>query len=98
MADYFFVGQTEGRVQATASVDITGATSRLIKYIKPNGVTGQWAAVASALTTGVVYYDIAQATTLDIAGDWKCWAWVTFSSGNSAPGKSFIMEVKEEGD
>ena len=96
MSDFFYQNQGEGRLLVTVGVPIAGATCK-IKYVKPSGVTGQWNATISDAVNGVIYYDIASNLILNEYGKWKGWAYVTFSSGNSAPGRPFILTIKREG-
>lgn len=89
-------GQTSLRIQLTTGVDITGATVTRIKYEKPSDTTGYWDATVSDNTTGVIYYDVT-AGDIDETGNWKFWAYITFSDGRSAPGESIIEYFYTEG-
>lgn len=53
-------------------IDLTSATVTKIKYIKPNGVTGEWTATVSgtALT-----YDVSN-TDIDVSGTWQFQAYI----------------------
>jgi len=64
-------GQTL-RVNAVFGVDITGATSVLLKYKTPTGTPGQIVAFVDAADVGEIY-GIVPAGTLT-AGDWTFWA------------------------
>jgi len=91
-----FVNQSKLRIQLTTNVDITEATSLLIKYEKPDGTTGSWVANSSDDTNGVIYYDLTDGE-LSTNGNWTFWAYVTFSDGRSAPGEKSIIFIKTEG-
>lgn len=91
-----FKNQSKLRIQLTTSVDITGATVKQIKYIKPSGTTGEWDATSSDDENGVIYYDIID-DELDENGRWTLYAYITFSDGRSAPGEKVYMQVYQPG-
>lgn len=93
----FYVGQTALTIERTVGQDVTGATCK-IKYKKPNGDTGSWDAEIVTAAIGVIKYEIADASDIDMAGDWTVWAYVTFADGNSAPGETTIITFYNEGD
>jgi hypothetical protein len=92
-----YVGQTKLRIVRTCNVDITGATARKIKYIKPSGTAGELTATELTAATGDIYFDVVSTTTVDEPGSWITWAYVTFSDGRSAAGEPVIMKVYVEG-
>jgi len=93
-----FYGQDSLKIQLTTNTDITGATGLAIKYRKADGsTTGSWTATSSNDTTGVIYYDVSSTSVLNSVGDWKIWAYVTFSDGRVAPGVPAVMTVQTEG-
>ena len=91
-----FVNQSKLRLQLTTGVDITDATSLLIKYKKPDGTAGSWTATSSDDDTGVIYYDFTDGE-LSASGVWTFWAYITFSDGRVAPGEKLTIRVKTEG-
>jgi hypothetical protein len=97
MSEIIFKNQSSLKITLTTNVNITGALSRLIKYIKPDGSTGSWTATAGTLLTGEIYYDFI-GTELNVIGTWIVWAYVTFADGRSAPGTPAEFEVRTEGD
>lgn len=92
-----YLNQSSLRIQLTTNVDITGATSTLIKYKKPSGSTGSWIASIEAAGDGIIYYDLT-GTELDETGTWTLWAHVTFSDTRVAPGEPVKMIVYTEGE
>jgi hypothetical protein len=92
-----YKAQTKLRIQRTVSQDISGATALKIKYIKPDGTTGEWTATVGTAATGVIYYDVSSSSTLNLSGDWVTWAYVTFADARSAAGEPVMMRVYEEG-
>lgn len=87
MADIIFVGQTALTIRLDTKIDLTTAVSAQIKYINPNKETGIWTAVVdSPATSGTISYDIQSASDIGVAGDWKIWAFITFTGNTVAPG------------
>jgi len=95
MADYFN-GQTNLKIELETNVDLTSATL-LIKYEKPNGATGSFAGTIDGSDNSIMYYNIASAANLDISGDWKFWAHVTFADSTIGIGKVVVQKIKTEG-
>lgn len=92
-----YVGQTALRIQLTANIDISSATTN-IKYQKPDGTVGQWDASILDKDRGSIFYDVVDSTILDQEGEWIVWAYVTFSNGKVAPGEPVILNIYSEGD
>ena len=76
--------------------DITGETTTVIKYIKPDGVAGSWAATVDSLTSGLISY-VTVSGDLDVVGDWIIWGHTTFTAGNVYAGEPEKRYVHEEG-
>ncbi|MCK5606584.1 hypothetical protein KAR91_32080 [Candidatus Pacearchaeota archaeon] len=93
-----YVGQEELKIEATLNEDITGATPVLIKYRKPSGTTGSWAATITDATTGVIEYEVnADGSDIDEAGEWTFWGFATMSSGRDIPGEAYERVIYTEG-
>lgn len=92
-----YKGQTELSIRVNTGVDITGATSTLIKYKDPNGLEGSFTASIYDSYEGILNYDIVSSTDLNVVGKWTFWSYVTFANAKSAPGKPFTVEVFKEG-
>ena len=91
------IGQTRLRISLTCNSDLTEATQVAIKYKKPNGTQGSWAATVSNATTGIIYYDVANESDLDMEGAWTIWAHITYADGDVAAGDPVKMAVYTEG-
>lgn len=93
-----FVAQTNLKFVVSVDQNITGAITTKIKYIKPNGDTGEWVATITNATTGEITYIVAAANILDQYGTWILWAYIVFSNGTIAAGEPFDQIVFEEGN
>ena len=93
-----YVGQTKVYFEATLSQNVAGGTC-LIKYIKPSGITGSWAANIITPATGVIRYTVAAGATtiLDEHGTWTLWGYCTFSDGRVADGEPVTKKVYRPG-
>ena len=84
-----FEGDTGVKITLSTEENITGATSRLIKYIKPDLTTGQFTAIEEgAPATGDISYTTTSADDLDVTGRWTAWAKVTHSDGTVSTGEA----------
>lgn len=98
-----YTEQTYLRIELTAGVDITGALATEIIYKKPSGDMGSLDAIVSNPTTGVIYYDVPADSSggtdlIDEVGDWKFWAFVTFSDGRTARGETLVWTMYDKDD
>ena len=91
------VGATDQVITVNVDKDITGYSTALIKYIKPNKTTGQFTATVTSAVNGVLSYPIQSASNIDIAGDWVFWAHITYSNGKIGIGEPFIVTAKNQG-
>ena len=91
-----YIGQIGVQLTATVSQDVTSATC-LIKYKKPDGETGSFAATIVTAATGVIRYTTDDADDLDQAGVWIFWGHVAFSGGNVAAGEPYKEYIYDEG-
>ena len=94
-----YVNQTKLRLTADTGLDSTdhaALTAQLIKYTKPDGTAGSFTATAG--TAPFIYYDTVNTTDLDQAGNWKMWAYSTFTGGFVAPGDPKDVMVSIQGE
>ena len=92
---YIYKDQSSLQIRLDTKVDLSGATSLLIKYEKPSGATGQWTATQYGATTSI-FYNLSDGE-LNETGCWHFWSHVTFSDGRSAPGRMVAQKVYMEG-
>ena len=88
--------QTKVRFRVTCGIDLSEVSVAALKYIKPDGATGEWAASVEDVENGIIYYDV-MAGDIDVAGKWKLWAHLTFVDLKTAPGEPFEIYVFNEG-
>ena len=81
-----YKNQSNLRITAATGVNLTGALSLKIAYIKPSKSTGSWTATTLSATGGTMYVDMSTGQYMDESGFWHLYALVTFSDGRSAPG------------
>lgn len=91
-----YKGQTKLIIKISIGIDLQGLTAK-IHYKKPSGEEGLWPASIVNEKTGIISYSIQSASDLDESGDWHIWPKVTTSDGKTAPGKSILVKVLEEG-
>lgn len=75
--------------------DCSTASIKKVKYIKPDGTTGDEDAQISDTT--YLYYQFP-INTLDQSGDWRFWTFITLSDGSSAPGEVVKIRIYDEGE
>jgi len=96
MSEPFIVGQ-DYRINATLNVDITGATSIQIGYLKPGSSTpAYWTATLDDPLIGQIHYDVTPAQN-DIAGTWRVWPKVLKADGNVLKTVAHSYQVVIEG-
>lgn len=89
--------QSALRIKLTASVSIVGATTKEIKWKKPNASSGAWSATVEDATTGVIYYDLVTPLGAGDKGYWYFWTYIVFSDGRVASGDPIKKYIYEEG-
>jgi len=92
-----YKNQTALRLIVDTAIELGSGDVCEIRYCKPDGVTGSFAASILSENSSFVYYDINNETELDVSGWWKFWAYITFADGRSACGKSIKMYIADEG-
>ncbi len=95
MQQKIYVGQTALSIQLDTTIDLSTMATGVIRYSKPDGSSGEWAAVEG--DPGVLVYDIQSGSDLDQEGDWKFWTFVTFVDGSVAPGDTVAEYVFTQG-
>jgi hypothetical protein len=93
-----YVGQNAFRLQVETGVDLTGASSSLIKirYASPSLSTGEYDGTVLVSTAGSIYKDFTSSMSLE-KGEWVFWAYVTWADSRVSIGDPFPLTVMSEG-
>jgi len=81
------------RISVSTGLDLTGATSLVIKSTDPDGVKTDWPATIDPTDSTKMYYDCQG---LSKSGLWNVYAKATFQSG-SIPGDVTSFTIYDEG-
>ena len=88
-APFYYQGDIGTLIRCDAGTALSGASSIVIKYEKPDGVTGSWTASANG--------DYAEYTTqsddLDVVGTWSAQIYVAGLSGWTGHGEKARFNV-----
>ena len=91
-----FIEQSALRITLRTFVDLEGIEKAAIRYSKPDGSTGEFAAGVSDAAHGVIFHECIEGD-LDKSGWWVFWAFITFGDGRTAVGEAAKVFVWEEG-
>ena len=91
-----FKRQSALRIVLKTFTDLEGITSAVIKYRKPNGRSGEFAAAIGDTAEGVIFHEVLEGE-IDASGWWAFWAFITFSDGRTAAGETAKVYVWNEG-
>jgi hypothetical protein len=91
-----FIGQTALRITLKTFTDLEDVTSAVIRFRKPDGVTGEFEAAVGDTANGVIFHECIEGD-LDACGWWAFWAFVTFADGRTAAGETAKVYIWSEG-
>jgi hypothetical protein len=91
-----FKGQSALRIILKTFTDLEGIISAVIKYRKPDGMCGEFAAGVGDSGKGVIFHECIEGE-IDMAGWWVFWAFITFADGRTAAGEAAKVFVWMEG-
>jgi len=91
-----FVKQSALRITLKTFCDLEGVLSAVIKYRKPSGIIGEFAAAVSDMAKGIISHECIEGE-IDVSGWWAFWAFVTFADGRTAAGEAAKVYVWREG-
>jgi hypothetical protein len=91
-----YAGQSALRLTVKTFTDLEGSQEAAIKYRKPDGTAGSFAAGVADEEKGVVFHECVEGD-LDKAGWWVFWAFITFDDGRTAAGEAAKVYVWKEG-
>jgi hypothetical protein len=91
-----YAGQSALRITVRMFTDLEGVLGAAIRYRKPDGSTGEFAAGVGDTAKGVNFHECIEGE-IDQAGWWSFWAFITFGDGRTAAGEATKVFVWEEG-
>jgi hypothetical protein len=91
-----FKEQSALRITLKTFTDLEDITSASIKYRKPDGSSGNFAAGVADTEKGIIFHECLEGD-LDAAGWWSFWAFITFDDGRTAAGEAAKVYVWKEG-
>jgi hypothetical protein len=91
-----FKGQSALRITVKTFTDLEGIISAVIKYRKPDGSTGEFAAGVGDTVKGIIFHECIEGE-LNMAGWWALWAFITFADGRTAVGEAAKVFVWRAG-
>jgi len=91
-----FKGQSALRITLKTFVDLEGIISAVIKFRKPNGIIGEFAAFVSDVAKGIICHECIEGE-IDVSGWWSFWAYITFEDNRAAAGEAAKVYVWKEG-
>jgi hypothetical protein len=91
-----FKGQTALRITLKTFTDLEDVMTAVIRYRKPNGKTGEFAAAVGDTAKGVVFHECIEGD-INLSGWWLFWAFVTFADGRTAAGEAAKVYIWQEG-
>ncbi|MFP3041732.1 hypothetical protein LQZ19_07905 [Treponema primitia] len=91
-----YKGQSALRITVKTFTDLEGVESAVIRYRKPDGSVGSFAAGVGDVARGVLFHECIEGE-LDKAGWWMFWAFITFADGRTAAGEAARVFVWKEG-
>jgi hypothetical protein len=91
-----FKGQTALRITLKTFIDLEGIENAVIRFRKPNGKVGEFAASVGDTVNGLIFHECIEGE-IDISGWWSFWAFITFSDGRTAAGQAAKTYIWKEG-
>jgi hypothetical protein len=97
MVGKIYMGQSALRITVKTFTDLEGIITAVIKYRKPDGSGGEFAAGVGDEAKGVIFHECIE-HEIDMAGWWVFWAFITFTDGRTAAGEAAKVYVWNEGN
>jgi hypothetical protein len=91
-----FKGQSALRLTLRTFTDLEGIISAVIKYRKPDGTLGEFAAGVADTVKGLIFHECIEGE-LNACGWWAFWAFITFADGRTAAGETAKVYIWDEG-
>jgi hypothetical protein len=84
------------RITVRTFTDLEDLQAAVIRYRKPDGSSGEFAAGVTDSAKGVIFHECIEGE-IDLGGWWVFWAFVTFADGRTAAGEAAKVFVWMEG-
>jgi hypothetical protein len=91
-----YKGQSALRIMVKTYTELEGIEGAVIRYRKPGGSLGEFAAGVGDTAKGVIFHECIEGE-IDKAGWWSFWAFITFGDGRTAAGETAKVFVWQEG-
>jgi len=91
-----FREQSALRITLKTFTDLEGVAAAVIRFRKPDGSVGEFAAAVGDTARGVIFHEVIEGE-IDLSGWWAFWAFVTFEDGRTAAGEAAKVYIWEEG-
>jgi hypothetical protein len=91
-----FKGQSALRITLKTFTGLEDVEQAVIKYKKPDGSMGEFAAAVGDTANGVIFHECIEGE-LNFSGWWLFWAFVTFADGRTAAGEAAKVYIWSEG-
>ena len=91
-----FKNQSALRITVRTFCDLEDINTAVIRYRKPDGMTGEFAAAVIDTVKGIIIHECIEGE-IDASGWWAFWAFVTFSDGRTAAGETAKVFVWDMG-
>jgi hypothetical protein len=91
-----YAGQSALRITVRTFTDLEGVVSAVVRYRKPDGSAGEFAAGVGDAAKGIIFHECIEGE-LDMAGWWSFWAFIAFADGRTAAGETARVFVWAEG-
>ena len=89
-------GQSALRIVVNTFTNLADCLMAVIRYRKPNGVTGEFGAGVLDGEKGLLVHECIEGE-IDVSGWWVFWAFVTFTDGRTAAGEAAKVYVWKVG-
>ena len=91
-----FKCQSALRLTLKTFIDLEGIERAVIRYRKPNGKQGEFAAAVGDAEKGLIFRECIEGD-IDVSGWWAFWAFITFADGRTAAGQAAKVYIWKEG-
>lgn len=94
--------QTALTIFLETEINLTGTTTKKIRYKKPDKTGDSWTATGDTIDAGdtdlgMIYYTVGDSEDLNQIGNWTFWPYIVFSNGTYAVGDAAQLNIRKEG-